>query len=91
MTEQEEAVHVVERLSAEAPHREAQILVLTEGYQPGDEFVIQRRVGVFPLRWDACRMEVTEHGPSMVQVGFGLTRWGALRRMERHDPYRLWP
>lgn len=80
----------MDRLSPEAPLREAVMLMATEGYGLGDEFVIVRRFsGMFPLRWDACRMEVTAWGPNMVQVGFGMTRRGALRHMRRSEPFRL--
>ena len=87
----ESDVHVVDRLSLEAPHHEAELLVMTEGYKAGDEFVIQRRVGIFPLRWDACLMEVYRDGatPSMVACGFGFTRRGALRKMRCETGWRV--
>lgn len=83
-------VHTVERLSAEAPAREAELLVLTEGYSLGDEFVIQRRVSFLPgMRWDACEMEVTPFGPHMMRVGFGTTRRGARRHMRRDRRFSI--
>jgi hypothetical protein len=84
-----ETTHIVERLSREAPLAEAGLLVVTEGYHLGDEFVVQRRVG-WPLRWDACLIQVTPWGPHLVKTGFGLTRRLARRSMRRDpQPFRM--
>jgi hypothetical protein len=86
----EQVVHVADRLSAEAPLREAELIVMTEGYQPGDTFVIHRRISWMPgLRWDACEMEVLPGITHMTRAGFGTTRRAALRRMLKEAPFRL--
>jgi hypothetical protein len=76
------------RVSPDVPWDEAEPEV--EGRRPGDRFIIVRRNkpagGVFGFRWDAALMEVTTLPTlpaSLVTVGFGFTRRGALRALRR--------
>lgn len=54
----------------------------------GSSFIIERR-GQSPIaplfRWDVTEWKITSLGPQMTRCGFGITRRGARRSLDRCD------
>lgn len=63
----------------------------------GDRFYIVRKGPLCIMRWDVCEYEMVEMPgiydridvPSLVDVGFGFTRRGAFRSLQRHKRDRM--